>query len=137
MIGSALSSVHGMRTRRMDPAEVQRLMRLNRIIYPYASRQYEALGDRRMVHYTTAENAYRIVASKTMWMRDTNTMVDYSEVVFGTELLNQFFRQETQRNAFLEAMGLCYPGVGDEVLKQFDAWFPATRFATYVACISE
>ena len=34
-------------------------------------------------------------------------------------------------------MGLCYPGVGDEVLKQFDAWFPATRFATYVACISE
>src|SRR5689334_13001869 len=98
----------------MDPAEVERNMQATRIIYPYASGQYAALGARRVVHYTTAENAYRIIASKTIWMRNTNTMVDYSEVQHGTELLGRFFRQEKQRNAFFEAMNLVYPGVGQE-----------------------
>ncbi len=121
----------------MSPEEVERMKRLATIVTPYATERLAKLGRGRVVHYTSAENAYKIISSKQMWLRNTNMMVDYSEVIYGHGMLARFFKQETHRNLFYEAMNLCHAGVGEEATRQFDNWWEVTRHGTYVASISE
>jgi len=39
----------------------------------------------RLVHYTSAENAYRIISGKQVWLRNAHLMNDYSEMQHGLE----------------------------------------------------
>jgi hypothetical protein len=121
----------------MDPGEIELMFKLEGIFMPYAAGRRASLKaqNKRMVHYTSAENLFKIISSKTMWMRNTNCMADYSEVAHGYEMLHTFFRQH--HNAFCASLNACHAGIGEESVKHFDQWWTNIRFNTYICSISE
>src|ERR1700746_382686 len=68
------------------PEQIKQDIRLGRILMPYADRQRKAFFEKtpnqthaRLIHYTTAENALKIINGKRIWMRSTHVMADYRE----------------------------------------------------------
>jgi hypothetical protein len=97
----------------MAPNDIGQAWRLMQIFMPYAACRYTEIKEKnkRMVHYTSAENVFRIIASKTMWMRNTRCMADYREVEHGHDLLFRFFNKEINRNTFFDALDTYYEGL--------------------------
>jgi hypothetical protein len=76
------------------------IRRLEDIFLPYAAgekiearRRQGVLerGNLRFVHYTSAEAALGILRSKRLWLRNTQSMVDYREVRHGYDMLTRHF----------------------------------------------
>ncbi len=91
----------------------------------------------RLAHYTTAENAVNIIRNKTMWLRDTQCMSDYSEVMHGYTQLLEYFDTEGKRDKFIKALNQCAPACGEMALQRFDDWWAHIRTESYVCCLSE
>ena len=89
----------------------------------------------RYVHYTTAENALKIIQSKRLWMRNTACMSDYREVAHGHDLLLRLFKRF--QDDFISTLDACCPGVAREAIGAFDQRWNATRTTTHIACLSE
>jgi hypothetical protein len=108
--------------------------RLSAILMPYASARLAEIEKRqgRFVHYTSAENALKIIVSKSMWMRNTWCMNDYTEVEHGIRTL----REHQNTIGLLDAFR-SLPEVGDEALSLYSAWENDTKFGTYITSISE
>jgi hypothetical protein len=122
-------------------AEFQKLWRLESIFMPSARRArdsaYQNGKARRFVHYTTAENALKIIKSKRIWMRNTNCMADFREVQHGFEILNKFFLDQAKVDAFNQALEACAPGAAQEAIRLFNGWWNDVRLNTYIASLSE
>jgi hypothetical protein len=108
--------------------------RLLEILMPYARSRLEAVKERRgrFVHYTSAESALKIIQSKTMWMRNTRCMNDYSELQHGQEVLSDL--PEMKR---LTETIKSLPVVGEAALKAFGVWWTDSQPGTYITSISE
>jgi hypothetical protein len=126
------------------PEEFDFAHKLGSIFMPYATRQREVLfGDnpnnppKRMIHYTNAEAALKIITSKRLWMRNTNSMADYREVQHGFDIFNQFFSVEAKVKAFTEVLDECAKGVALEAIQTFNASWNDIRFNTYISSMSE
>jgi hypothetical protein len=81
----------------------ERLIRLNSIFYPDATRRRKEMHDKgeRVVHYTSADCAMKIISGQTMWLRNTNCMSDYTEVALGFRYLQHFFGDESREQRFV------------------------------------
>ncbi len=123
----------------MESNELDIMLRLASIFMPYATARREKIykTNGRFVHYTSAENALRIIQSKQLWMRNARCMTDYMEVTHGYQMLLQFFSQKAQRDAFCKSLNHCHSGVGEEALQFFDQWWNNIQFDIYIASISE
>lgn len=126
------------------PPQIQQGLQLERIFMPEALKQREEHYGReahdagaRFVHYTSAENALKIIQTKRLWLRNTLCMTDFREVQHGFDILLAFFSVPEKKGAFRSALEACVPGVADEALKLFDQWWPLTRNQTFVASVSE
>jgi hypothetical protein len=91
----------------------------------------------RLVHYTTADAALKIIRTKRFWMRNTNCMSDFSEVQHGFDILQRFLAIKEQRESFTEALDDCIPGVASEAITAFNNSWKDIRFNSYIACLSE
>ena len=90
----------------MDENKLARYLRLAEIFMPeFSRRRREAYRLQagaepqpgamlRLAHYTSANAALSIIAEKRMWMRNTNCMADYSEILHGHKELLKFFHVE-------------------------------------------
>jgi hypothetical protein len=116
-----------------------RLTRLMGIFHPDGARRRTTMHDKggRVVHYTSAENAMKIISSQTMWLRNTNCMSDYTEVSFGFSYLQRFFTDQTRLQGFVAAINLCYPNLGTDAIAHVSQWMPEIRANTYIASVSE
>lgn len=94
-------------------------------------------GGARFVHYTSAENALKIIQSKRLWLRNTLCMSDFREVQHGFNILQRFFGVPEKKEAFKAALEPCATGVADEAIALFDKVWPLTRNQTFVASVSE
>jgi hypothetical protein len=119
-------------------------LRLTGIVMPQALRQMKALYERvpgqttgRLVHYTSAEAALKIIQKKRLWMRNTICMSDYREVLHGFDIFNQYFLDATKSRAFIDAFEAIAPGVATEAIAAFDDAWSDIRLNTYIACVSE
>ena len=124
----------------MDGHELETILKIESILMPYAAARRDQLWKRngRFVHYTSAENAIKIIKSKCMWMRNAQCMTDYAELATGHTLLVKFFSQEKNKGLFFSALNECYPGMAEETINQFDQWWKSNiAFRTYIACLSE
>ncbi len=102
------------------------------------ARREEVYGkSKRFVHYTSADNALKIIRTKRLWMRNTTCMADYSEVEHGHNMLVSFFSDQAKREAFTSALDLSHRGAAMEAIALFDQWWQHIRFNTYVSSISE
>ena len=89
------------------------------------------------MHYTSAENGLKIINTRTMWMRNTNCMTDYSEVQHGFDTLNRFLADTSIGGEFKNALNGGVAGVGAQAFALFNQWWNDIRFNTYIACVSE
>jgi hypothetical protein len=134
----------------LSAEQVQVALRFEQIFMPYVKRQREeaykrqfkpgenpAAQELKFVHYTSAEAALKIIASKRLWMRNTNCMADYREVQHGFEILNKFFSDKPKTDAFIKALDACVSGVAQEAITLFNTWWRDIRFNTFITSISE
>jgi hypothetical protein len=123
----------------LDGGELERLLKLEALLMPYASWRRARLKRQngRVVHYTSAENVFKIIDTKTFWMRNTKCMSDYREVEHGHDLLVRYFNEGRNRKKFCDVVNRCFSGLGEEALGYFDQWWENIRFNTYITSISE
>lgn len=126
------------------PEQIDQGIRLGHILMPYAERQRKAFFEKtpnqtyaRLVHYTTAENALKIINSKRIWMRNTHVMADYREVQHGFEIFNKFFSDPAKGKVFADTLDQCAPGVALEAIRMFNESWRDIQFNTYISSISE
>jgi hypothetical protein len=121
------------------PDELQTAQKLESIFMPYAARRSAELMKRngRFVHYTSAASGLNIIKSKTMWMRSTTCMSDYSEVQHGFRTLNSFFQDPNKTKNFVGTLDECASGVGQEAINLFNAWWQSIQLQTYISSLSE
>jgi hypothetical protein len=114
--------------------QFQIAQRLLEILSPYGLQTRTDMIERggRFVHYTSAENGLKIINTKTIWMRNTNCMADYSEVQHGFNLLNKFFADASKAGEFKNALDGCVDGVGKQAFDLFNQWWNDIRFNTYI-----
>jgi hypothetical protein len=117
-------------------------MRLEGIFMPFARKKRDKVYENqdkptRFVHYTSAEAALGIIRSKRIWMRNTTCMSDYREVHHGYEILQRFFSNPPNRDAFIKALDDCHHGAAQEALQLFNQWWSDIQFSTYISSISE
>jgi hypothetical protein len=119
--------------------QIQLAELLETVFFNHAQERTRLLDGRgrKLVHYTTAENALNILKTRSLWMRETRCMHDFSEVTGGHQLLVDYMHQEGKRERFCAAMDRCHSGAGKEVLKRFDDWWGHIQIATYISCFSE
>ncbi|MBW7836668.1 MAG: DUF2971 domain-containing protein [Sphingomonadales bacterium] len=114
--------------------------KLEEIFFPFSLNEKQKIinSNNKFVHYTSAENALKIIDTREFWMRNALCMNDYSEINYGLQLLNSYFRDEQKRNKFFEVLMAC--GVNYDiiniVIKKFDDSSLFIRFETYVSCFS-
>ncbi len=121
-----------------DPVLVQKL---NEIFFPHFWEKRLALkeSDRKLVHYTSAENALRIITEKAIMLRSTVCMNDYSEVQHGHKLVQSCFFENDKGllKQFVEAFDEACSGAANEAFTLYDQHFTTNVYRTYVACIAE
>jgi hypothetical protein len=129
----------GESTLRREPPSVVLGKRLEGIFMPHSRKQRTDVYEKskRFVHYTSAENALKIIKTKRLWMRSTTCMADYSEVEHGYQMLVSFFSDEKKRAPFADALDICAPGAATEALTLFNQWWAHIRTNSYVVSISE
>ena len=123
----------------MDEQQIETNKRLAAIFMPYAWAQLTRVREsgKRFVHYSSAENIYKIISSQTMWMRNTKCMADYSEVELGYGMLQRFFHEDHNMRAFRDACNAVSDNLAEESIALFDQWWADIRFNTYICSISE
>jgi hypothetical protein len=124
---------------KLTPEQLEIATKLLPIFFPYAARSRDRViaNNSRFVHYTSAENALKIIETKRIWMRNTTCMTDYREVQHGLDALNRYFNNEAQKQAFATALNECNPGVAEEAFGLFNQWWQNTQLQTYITSISE
>ena len=121
------------------------MLKIIQIFMPYAWKQIVAsrFGPEdkeepiRLVHYTSADAALKIIQTKSLWMRNTNCMTDYMEVQHGFDLVADAFTDEKRRAAFESAMNSCHDHSIDQVMDIFHNHRFKMRFSSYVTSFSE
>ncbi len=118
--------------------EEEEVMRLWKLFFPEAMRRMEEMrdGDRRFVHYTSAEAAALILQSRTMLLRNSVLMNDFSEVQYGMELLSTAYNGELGER-LKKAMAEIQADLPEILEHNFEAEFLDARHETYLISISE
>jgi hypothetical protein len=79
----------------------------------------------RLVHYTSADTATKIIEGKSVWLRKANCMNDFSEVEHGLQVLACVFKaRETEIRELFDGM---FDGVTTKITTLFDSWQPIFR----------
>ena len=115
--------------------------KLGAIFMPYAASRHLALKERngRLVHYTTAESALKIIKSESIWLRNARDMNDFSEVEHGFALMKESFlvNDKARRIRLYSTLSKIADQCGEDAIKKFDDWWTWTQTSTYLSCFSE
>ncbi|MFM9912673.1 MAG: DUF2971 domain-containing protein [Methylophilaceae bacterium] len=119
----------------------EQIEKVQEIFMPYATRKRRELlkGSGRLVHYTTAENAMKILTSKSIWLRNAGVMHDYSEIQHGFEQIRDYLHknEKVNRSRLYTALDSCSKGSGEDGTALFDQWWKHIQTGTYIGCFSE
>jgi Protein of unknown function (DUF2971) len=127
-------------------SEVEKTKKLSQIFFSYSEKRREKLFENELepskeqnylAHYTTAENALKIIKSKTLWFRNTQFMDDYSEVVHGQEMLRQYLQNDNFANRDKLQNALSKVDSSVDELNNFNSLWAQVRQDTYICCFSE
>jgi hypothetical protein len=113
--------------------------RSDNIFMPTATKKRENVEAQkgRFIHYTSAENAMKIINSKRVWMRNAKCMNDYMEVSHGHSLLKKFFREEENKKLFIDILEPFGKDTAMESINLFDQWWQRLELNAFITSISE
>ncbi len=92
-------------------------------------------NNQRLVHYTSADTALKIIKNEAVWARNSSCMNDFMELEHGFECLNNSLI--THKEKFIDVFDSIFDGFTDELTKYFNDWLPTIRSDTYITCLSE
>ncbi|KKC37937.1 hypothetical protein WH87_09775 [Devosia epidermidihirudinis] len=123
----------------MDDHEI--FERLVAIFMPQAALLREELNEKGqlLAHYTTAENALRILKGQQIWLRNVRFMNDFSEVQHGLGMLRRFFapnEPDIGRADFISALNAIQPNLVEQVINKFNGIIGHIENQTYITCLS-
>lgn len=109
------------------------------IFFPHAAARYQAVIEKRtrFVQYTRAENLLAMLRSRSVWLRKTSVMNDYSEISHGWEVSQQAFEHSDGGKRFRKSLDDAHPGIVKKIAENFDPWISNYQLNTYVASVSE
>ncbi len=91
---------------------------------------------KRLVHYTSAESAYKIIAGRQIWLRNAQMMNDYSEIRYGLDCIIQAWASPAGRD--LQALlNRLKEGLSDELADLFDGHTDGLKIGTFIVSLSE
>lgn len=90
----------------------------------------------RFVHYTSAENASKMFAKPYLWLRNSETMNDFSEILHGMKCLTAAYQRPIGKR-FKDAINGMFPDITTEIEQHFEKWRFDFQFNTYLASLSE
>jgi len=123
----------------MDNIDRKIEVKLESIFRPHATKRREAFvtSKGRFVHYTTAENAIKIIKSKKLWMRNAKCMNDYMEVSHGHKLLVDTFNKLNLKESLTKALEPCRNEIAETAIGLFNKWWNDIQHNTFISSISE
>ncbi|TBE54497.1 DUF2971 domain-containing protein [Rhizobium beringeri] len=101
------------------------------------------LGQKKLIHYCSADTALKIIRNREIWLRNVRVMNDYMEVNHGFNLIRKSLQPpvdtviETGMNEVKKALDVIHAGIADEAFSRFQTWSPYIQYETYVTCLSE
>lgn len=93
-------------------------------------------GDIKLVHYTRASNATKIIANENVWLRNVACMNDFRELEYGKALLRNALHSDVGQE-FRNTINEHDPQALDTLLGSVDEHLTAIDCDTYVMCLSE
>lgn len=115
----------------MDESELAELFA------PHIIKRREALKTgMRLVHCTSAEGAFRIIAGKQIWLRNAQMMNDFSEIQHGLNCLYAAWASPAG-NALQEMLERIKSGLRNELAELFDGHTESFRLQTFITSLSE
>ena len=89
-------------------------------------------------HYTSAETAFKIVKNKSLLLRDSQLMNDYSEIRRGLRAVQLGFGgSDAASGDFWHAAMSIYPNIKNKFYMAFESQLDKLFENTYIACLSE
>jgi hypothetical protein len=127
----------------LSKEQVEFQVRMESVFMPHSRRRRDTLvnehGDYvgKFVHYTSAEAAINILNTKRVWMRNAMSMVDYSEVLHGFNVIDKLLKDAANWSKFNSAVDNCFDGLTKQTIDLFNSWWEHIRTNTYITSISE
>ncbi|HPE30897.1 MAG TPA: DUF2971 domain-containing protein [Parvularculaceae bacterium] len=92
----------------------------------------------RFVHYTSAENAYKMIAGEQVWLRNLQSMNDFMEVRHGADNLAKALNKEDgSKKEFWAALDQIRAGLSERIIEKFNKCLPMVQQSTFAFCMSE
>lgn len=110
------------------------------LLAPGMMEQAEALrsGKAKLVHYTSAENAMKIIDGEQFWLRNVRCMNDYSEVQHGIDLLLRVFNEndDARINRLVSILDQNGAKGAEKAIVLFNKWIPSLPDEVFIGCLS-
>lgn len=112
--------------------------KLEGALFPFLRRRQRRVINRKMrfVHYTSAAAAESLFKNKTIWLRNTTCMNDFSEVQHGLRCADIAWEGDGGK-ALRNNLNKIFPGIDNEIATFFRSKVHNLLYGTYVACFSE
>lgn len=91
---------------------------------------------KRLVHYTSAECAYKILLNKQIWLRNSQMMNDFSEIRHGIECLKAGWHSDAGL-ALRAMLDRIFPQFSNDFVNHFDNHTDSFREQTFITSLSE
>ncbi len=115
------------------------IQELTDALYKYEITKRNAVSRRngKFVHYTSAHNAINILKNEEVWLRNTNCMADYSEVLHGFKALETCLYDGGLKKIFEDAVGANHNASIQQGINLFNSSWNGYLHNTFITCISE
>lgn len=109
------------------------------IFDPEGKRAFEGLvRDQPMfAYYTSADTAFKIINNQELWLRNASLMNDFSEIQYGTELIDEFIFSGSTGDRFMDVVESIFDEMPEAIRDGYEVWLHDWKLETYIACISE
>lgn len=107
------------------------------LFVPHMLERFAALkAGKRLVHYTSAESAYKIITGRQIWLRNAQMMNDFSEIRHGIDCLIEAWGSPTGKE-LQDMLNRLKDGLRDELASLFDGHTEGLKIGTFIASLSE
>jgi hypothetical protein len=93
----------------LTPEQLEIATKTETLFYPFSASARKRMleNNGRFAHYSTAENALKILNSRRIWMRNATCMSDYREVSHGFDALDRYLNNSASKERFVGAINTC------------------------------
>mgnify|MGYP001187441472 CR=1 FL=1 len=106
--------------------------------FPTTKKKMEEIKNKKFIHYTSAENAFKIIQNQEIWLRKVICMNDFSEINCGRELFIDFFTNENNKHRLNNIIKkLDNNATVEDFYKICDYYIETLEHKIFISCFSE